>query len=152
TSAWACCAADHCSHRREPCAHAGGPLDLNDIHFHDSRLVRVVEVAETHDLLFEVEYPVDWENNRYEPRAIAFLDVLKYRVEEIAFAGAPTLLGATDNGTVFVSWRGVTFTDATEAPDGEPGSTYRSVILQTSAGTRSLLYKGVDLRPCVATP
>jgi len=101
-------------------------LDLGDIHFHDSRLIRVVEDAEAHDLHFEVEYPVDWENNVFEPRTILFLDVLNYRVDEGPFAGPPTLLDAYDNGR-----------------EGE----YRSVTLQTNAGTRSLLFKEVDLRP-----
>ena len=47
-------------------------MDLGDIHFHDSKLVRVVELADSHDLLLEVEYPVDWENNSFERRVIAF--------------------------------------------------------------------------------
>lgn len=100
-------------------------MDLHDIHFHDSQLIRVVEIAETHDLHFEVHYPVDWEHNVFEPRTIAFLDVLNYRVEEGPFLGAPTLLDAYDRGH-----------------EGE----YRSVTLQTNAGTRSLLFREVELR------
>jgi hypothetical protein len=68
---------------------------------------------------------VDWENNVFAPRTIVFLDVLNYRIEEEPFACAPTLLDACDNGR-----------------EGE----YRSVTLQTNAGTRSLLFKGVELR------
>jgi hypothetical protein len=126
---------------------SGGVLELSAIHFHDSRLIRVVEVAETHDLLFEVEYPVDWENNVFESRTIAFLDVLNYRIEEGPSVGAPTLLEAYDNGVVFVNWLGVSFVGASTAPDNEPGSTYRSVTLQTNNGTRSLLFKEIELRP-----
>jgi hypothetical protein len=100
-------------------------LELSDIHFHDSQLVRVVEVAELHELQLEVLYPVDWDNNVIEPRIIVFLDVLNYRVEEGPFCGAPTLLDAYDNGQ-----------------DGN----YHSVTLQTNAGTRSLLFKRVELR------
>ena len=100
-------------------------MDIGDIHFHDSRLLRVIEIAETHDLHFEVVYPVDWENNVFEPRTIVFLDVLHYRVEEGPFVGAPTLLDAYDNGQ---EWN------------------YRSVTLQTNAGTRSLLFKTVEVR------
>lgn len=100
-------------------------MDISDIHFHDSLLIRVIEVAETHDLLFVVNYPVDWENNQFERRIIAFIDVLNYSVDEGPFVGAPTLLDAYD--------------------DGEEGN-YRKVTLQTNAGTRSLWYKSVDLR------
>jgi hypothetical protein len=100
-------------------------LELSDIHFHDSILIRVVEVANSHEFHFEVMYPVDWDNNVFEPRIIAFLDVLNYRVEEGPFSGAPTLLDAYDNGYE---------------------RNYRSVTLQTNAGTRSLLFKRVELR------
>ena len=89
----------------------------------------MIELPETHELHFEVSYPVDWENNVFEPRAIVFFNVLNYRVEEGPFSGAPTLLDAYDNGT-----------------DGA----YRSVTLQTNAGTRSLLFKRVELRPISA--
>jgi hypothetical protein len=100
-------------------------MDLTDIHFHDSQLVRVTEIAESHELHFEVDYPVDWENNVFERRVIVFFDVLNYRVEEIPFGGAPTLLNAEQGGS---------------------GGEYRSVTLQTNAGTRSLLFKEVELR------
>lgn len=101
-------------------------MGLSDIHFHDSRLLRVVEDVESHDLFFEVEYPVDWENNQFEPRAIDFLDVLHYKIDEGPFAGSPTLLDAYDNGS-----------------EGD----YQKVTLQTNAGTRSLWYRSVELRP-----
>ena len=99
-------------------------MDLGDIHFHDSRLIRVVELAERHDLLFVVEYPVDWENNVFKARVIAFRDVLNYRVDEGPFWGALTLLDAYD--------------------EGQEGD-YRRVTLQTNAGTRSLCFKTVEL-------
>jgi hypothetical protein len=99
-------------------------MDLGDIHFHDSKLIRVVELVEPHDLLFEVMYPVDWENNVFDTRVIAFRDVLNYRIDEGPFCGAPTLLDAYDEGLA-----------------GE----YRRVTLQTNAGTRSLSFKSVEL-------
>lgn len=99
-------------------------MELDDIHFHDSTLIRVVELAEPHDLLFEVMYPVDWDNNVFDMRVIAFRDVLNYRVDEGPFCGAPTLLDACDEG---------------------PAGAYRRVILQTNAGTRSLSFKSVEL-------
>jgi len=89
-------------------------------------VIRVIEFPETHELHFEVSYPVDWENNVFEPRAIVFIDVLNYRVAEGPFAGAPALLDAYDNGME---------------------GAYRTVTLQTNAGTRSLLFKRVELRP-----
>jgi hypothetical protein len=101
-------------------------MDLADIHFHDSTIRRVVELADSHDLLFEVDYPVDWENNVFEVRVIAFRDVLDYRIEEIPFVGAPTLL------------------DAIEEPSA---GGYRRVQLLTNAGSRWLSFKTVELWP-----
>jgi hypothetical protein len=89
-------------------------------------LIRVIELPGANEIHFEVSYPVDWENNVFEPRAIVFVDVLNYRIEEGPFAGAPTLLDAYDKGAE---------------------GAYRSVTLQTNAGTRSLLFKRVELRP-----
>lgn len=100
-------------------------MNINEIHFHDSRLIRVIEVTETHDLLFEVDYPVDWESNVFEPRIIAFLDTLNYVVDEGPFVGSPTLLDAYDAGS---------------------SGGYHKVTLQTNAGTRSLSYRSVELR------
>jgi hypothetical protein len=99
-------------------------VELTDIHFHDSILRRVIELPETDELLFEVDYPIDWENNVFAPRVIRFRDVLNYRVDEMPFSGGPTLLDAYDQGGV---------------------GSRRSVVLQTNAGTRSLLFGSVDL-------
>lgn len=99
-------------------------MELIDIHFHDARLRRVIELPETDDILFEVDYPIDWENNIFAPRVIRFRDVLNYRVDEMPFSGAPTLLDAYDQGCV---------------------GSRRSVVLQTNSGTRSLLFGSVDL-------
>ena len=86
--------------------------------------MRVVESAESHDLSFEVLYPVDWEKNVFEIRTIVFRDVLNYRVDEGPFLGAPTLLDAYEEGV---------------------NGSYRRVTLQTNAGTRSLCFKTVEL-------
>lgn len=67
-------------------------MDLSQIHFHDCEIRRVIENPVADELLVEVDYPVDWEQNRFEPRVIAFCDVLGYTVQEGAFFGAPTIL------------------------------------------------------------
>ena len=99
-------------------------MDLPDIHFHDSVLLRVIEDPEADDLIFEVDYPVDWDNNLFEKRYIVFGDVLGYTIDEGPFSGAPTLLD---------------YSDVSEVGDR------RTVTLQTNAGTRKLLFRTVDL-------
>jgi len=67
-------------------------MDLDSIHFHDTGILKVIEDTESDTLTMEVEYPVDWENNRFERRRIVFDDVLNYRVAEGPFQGSPTIL------------------------------------------------------------
>ena len=99
-------------------------MDINDIHFHDCRLRRVIEHCDKDDLFFEVDYPVEWECSRFEPRVIAFRDVLNYRVEEGPFAGAPDILDVREKGIV---------------------GSRRHLEIQTNAGVRSLLCADVEL-------
>lgn len=78
-------------------------MELSEIHFHDCELVRVVEITATDDLLFKANDPVDWENNRFEPRVIASRDVLDYHVEEGPFSGTlpcwtPSTMGRPESG------------------------------------------------------
>jgi hypothetical protein len=67
-------------------------VDIPQIHFHDSGLLRVVEDTGEDTLTFEVEYPTNWEANILERRWIVFDDVLGYRVCEGPFQGSPTIL------------------------------------------------------------
>lgn len=67
-------------------------MKLEDIHFHDSVIHRVIENTEDDSLSFEVDYPVDWGKEIYERKIIKFTDVLNYQVNEGPFAGKPTLL------------------------------------------------------------
>ena len=99
-------------------------MNLDDIHFHDSQIIRVIEHPETDDLLIEVEYPTDWPNNIFEDKVLVFRDVLNYEVHEGPFKGSPTILHVIEVGR-----------------DQE-----RSLLrIQTNAGFRQLLCSGVEL-------
>jgi len=67
-------------------------VNISNIHFHDSRLLRALEDAAEDTLTFEVDYPTNWESNTFERRWIVFDDLLDYRVCEEPFQGAPTIL------------------------------------------------------------
>jgi hypothetical protein len=69
-------------------------VDIASIHFHDSRILKIVEDPENDVLTMEVNYPVDWNNNRFEKRRLVFENALNYQVTEIDFYGAPTILDA----------------------------------------------------------
>jgi hypothetical protein len=67
-------------------------LDLSAIHFHDTRILKVIEDTENDILIMEVNYPVNWDDNEFEKRRLLFEDILNYQVNEIAFSGSPTIL------------------------------------------------------------
>ena len=68
-------------------------MDLASIHFHDAQIFKVIEDTQQNTLTMEVEYPVDWESNKFERRQLIFEDALDYTIVEIPFQGAPTILG-----------------------------------------------------------
>jgi hypothetical protein len=98
-------------------------MRLEDIHLHDSTIVRVIERPEASLLAFELDYPEDWESEVYVAKTLIFREALGYAVEEGPFSGNPTLLDA------HVSQQGNRF----------------GVVLDTNAGHRRLTYSAVDL-------
>ena len=69
-------------------------MDLSSIHFHDTKILKVIEDTRDDLLTMEVNYPVDWDKNEFEKRKLIFENVLNYQVNEIAFRGMPTILDA----------------------------------------------------------
>ncbi len=65
---------------------------LNDIHFHDSIIKVVIENTAIDELRMEVEYPVNWSEDKFSQAFLVFSDVHKYEVHEIPFEGSPTIL------------------------------------------------------------
>jgi len=61
-------------------------MKIEDIHFHDCQIVRIVEVPEQDVLALELEYPVDWEANLFSAKTLIFHDVRGYFVEEGPFS------------------------------------------------------------------
>jgi len=100
-------------------------MNLNEIHFHDSILLRVIEETESDQLCLEVDYPTDWENNIYQRRTILFTDVLNYQVYEGAFHGSPTILGVSEISEE---------------------NNRKLIQIDTNAGYRLLAFKHVELK------
>ncbi len=97
---------------------------LKEIHFHDSWVESVLELPIKDQLVFNVQYPTDWENNKFEPKSIIFHGLVELEVKEIPFEGNPTILDA------FVI-----------AKDGG----YTTFKLETNAGYRLVKAKSVTL-------
>lgn len=99
---------------------------ISEIHWHDSELISCVEVPAKDQLILNVEYPEDWQANRFARRAIVFSGFHALEVNEIPFFGGPTILGAEVVG----------------ASGG-----YFRVKIETNAGYRLVSAQAVSLLP-----
>jgi hypothetical protein len=75
-------------------------MKIDDISFHDSQILTVTENSESQSLDFLLDFPVDWNNCIYEKRILRFENVVFYNVDEIPFAGLPTILKIEDCGKI----------------------------------------------------
>jgi len=100
-------------------------MNISNIHFHDSRLLRVLEDTAEDTLTFEVDYPTKWEANTFDRRWIVFDNICDYRMCECPFQGAPTILDAQITG---------------KDPSGRC-----YLQIDTNAGTRYLSRTGIRL-------
>jgi len=100
-------------------------MNISEINWHDSVIERVVEDTDSDIIRFEVDYPVDWDNQKWEKRTIYFTDALYYEVHEGPFAGCPTIL---DVGII-----------------GEKDAR-KIVRIETNAGYRQLAFKNLRLK------
>jgi len=69
-------------------------MELSEIHFHDTRILRVIEDTTTDTLTMDVQYPIDWDQNRFERRSLIFSEAHSYQVFEGPFSGPPTIIDA----------------------------------------------------------
>ena len=44
--------------------------DLNEIHWHDSEVESVIEIPAKDELVYNVQYPEDWNKNTFAPKAM----------------------------------------------------------------------------------
>lgn len=68
--------------------------NLNEIHWHDSEIESVVEIPARDLLIYNIQYPENWDKNIFVPKAITFHGYCSHSVEEIPFDGNPTILDA----------------------------------------------------------
>ncbi|MGF1686975.1 hypothetical protein L4C36_09805 [Photobacterium japonica] len=103
---------------------------FNEIFWHDSEIESVVEIPIKDVLIFNVQYPIDWKNNIFEPRSIVFYGCFSYEVVEIPFEGNPTILDG-----ILLSEVGSPFQQ-----DG-----FFKVHIKTNAGDRFITSEKVEL-------
>ena len=97
---------------------------IEEIHWHDSEIESVVELPASDELIYNVMYPEDWDNNKFEPRSITFRDYFEHSVQEMPFEGNPTILSVTPD----------------KVRDG-----YIQLKIETNAGNRFVEFKSCHL-------
>ena len=71
---------------------------INEISFHDSQILKVIENPNGQIIDFLIDFPTDWENNIFEQKILRFENVTFYSLEEIPYDGFPTILNIIDLG------------------------------------------------------
>ena len=73
-------------------------MDIDHIQWHDSMIQRVVETPGADTVAFDVMYPIDWENNVFEPRTIVSMRYMATRSMRALFpAPQPFLMPLLQN-------------------------------------------------------
>lgn len=75
-------------------------MAFNELSFHDAQILKVTENPNGQILDFLIDFPTDWENNIFEKKVLRFEDVTFYSIEEIPFAGLPTILAIKNLGEI----------------------------------------------------
>ena len=98
-------------------------LKLEDIHFHDCKILKVDFYPIKKEIHYSILYPSDWENNIFEEKTIIFFKVTAHDVNEIEIEGNPSILDANieylENGI--------------------------RIYLETNAGTRKIDFSDLEM-------
>lgn len=111
-------------------------MSIDDHSFHDSIILTVTEHTDRHTVDYLIDFPTDWENNKFEERILRFTEVITHSIEEIPFAGQPAILEIVDHGLIekrFGTGR------------NELKAQRQRIEIQTTAGTRIIEFVGCDL-------
>ena len=103
---------------------------FDEIFWHDSEIESVIELPSKDTMIFNVQYPIDWEKNIFEPRSIVFEGYFSYEIAEMPFEGNPIILSATVLSEV-------------GSPFQQGG--YFKVHIKTNAGDRFITAKIIKL-------
>lgn len=98
--------------------------EINNIHWHDCEIESVVEIPDKDILVFNVQYPEDWDQNIFVRKGIVFNDHHSHEVNEMPFEGNPTILDVSIESEA---------------------SGFTTLKIETNAGYRLVTAKGVSI-------
>jgi hypothetical protein len=110
-------------------------MTIDDFSFHDSQILEVKETSnQTIDFL--IDFCTDWQNNIFEKRILRFKDVINYHIDEIPFAGQPSILDIVNLGQ---------FTKTFGTGRNQIEAVRNKIEMQTNAGNRTIEYSDCEL-------
>ena|SRR5215510_2522307 len=109
---------------------------FDDISFHDAQILEVRENAFDQTIDFLLDFPINWEDNKFEKRILRFKNVVVYIKKEIPFSGYPTIVDVKIKTSSKHSYNDSLVTVAT--------SPYK-IEVTTNAGSRFMEFSDVEL-------
>lgn len=100
---------------------------INEISFHDSQILKVIENAEEQIIDFHLHIATDWEKNTFENKILRFKNVTFYSLEEIPFYSFPSILNIIDLEKITKDFSGI---------NNEWEITQSKIKIETTAGNR----------------
>ena len=68
---------------------------LNEVHWHDSEIESVIEIPSKDELIYNIQYPENWYQNKFVPKSVTFSGYHSHVVDEMPFVGNPTILAVS---------------------------------------------------------
>lgn len=109
---------------------------FDELSFHDSQILEVKENSFDQTIDFLLDFPVNWDENKFEKRILRFKDVAVYIKKEIPFSGYPTILEIEIKNTSKHSFN-TSLTSVTT-------SQYK-IEMTTNAGSRFIEFANAEL-------
>ena len=97
---------------------------LSEIHWHDFEIESVVEIPSKDQLIYNIQYPEDWDKNIFVPMRFTFNGYHSLSIEEMPFEGNPTILAVS----------------VVKEADG-----FTTIKLETNAGDRHVTAKSLNI-------
>lgn len=110
-------------------------MNIDDFSLHDSEILEAKEASDQ-TIDFLINYCTDWQNNVFERRILRFKNVINYHIDEIPFAGRPTILQIVNLGQI---------TKTFGADRNEFEAVRNKIEMQTNAGNRTIEYSECEL-------
>ncbi|CAG1021268.1 hypothetical protein DOJK_00877 [Patescibacteria group bacterium] len=100
-------------------------MNINNIHWHDSKIISSIELPEKDCFVINIEYPINWSDNEFSEYSIVFNGFTALIIDEIPYNGCPTILSASVIDT----------------------NELNTIKLETTAGFRIITAKSLTLIP-----